>query len=31
MNHKNACENKGFCNVVMPSQDTKILECNQNQ
>ena len=24
--HKNLCENKDFCNVVMPSKDTKILE-----
>ena len=25
------CENKDFCNVVMPSEDTKILEFNQCQ
>ena len=24
-------ENKDFCNVVMPSEDTKILEFNQHQ
>ena len=27
--HKKVCENKDFCNVVMPSEDTKILEFNQ--
>ena len=27
--HKKVCENKDFCNVVMPSEDTKILELNQ--
>ena len=25
------CENKDFCSVVMPSEDTKILELNQYQ
>ena len=25
------CENKNFCNVVMPSEDTKMLEFNQYQ
>ena len=25
------CENKDFCNVVMPSEDNKILEFNQYQ
>ena len=25
------CENKDFCNVIMPSEDTKILEFNQHQ
>ena len=25
------CENKGFFDVVMPSEDTKILEMNQYQ
>ena len=25
------CENKKFCNVIMPSEDTKILEFNQYQ
>ena len=25
------CENKDFCNVIMPSEDIKILEFNQNQ
>ena len=29
--HKNVCENKDFRNVIMPSEDTKILEFNQNQ
>ena len=28
---KNVCENKDFCNVIMPSEDTKILEFNQYQ
>ena len=27
--HIKACENKYFCNFVMPSEDTKILEFNQ--
>ena len=26
--HKKVCENKYFCNVVMPSEDTKLLEFN---
>ena len=25
------CENKGFCNIAMPSEDTKTLEFNQYQ
>ena len=29
--HKKVCENKDFCDVVMPSEDTKILELNQYQ
>ena len=29
--HKKVCENKDFCNVVMPSEDIKILEFNQYQ
>ena len=29
--HKKVCENKDFCNVVMPSEDTKISEFNQCQ
>ena len=29
--HKRACENEDFCNVNMPSEDTKILEFNQYQ
>ena len=29
--HKKVCENKDFCNVVMSSEVTKILEFNQNQ
>ena len=28
--HKKICENKDFCNVVMPSEDSKILKFNQN-
>ena len=28
--HKRACENKDFCNMNMPSADTKILEINQS-
>ena len=27
--HKRACENKNFCNIIMLSQNTKILEFNQ--
>ena len=26
--HKRACENKDFCSIIMPSEDTKILEFN---
>ena len=29
--HRKACENKDYCNVNMPSEDTKILEFNQYQ
>ena len=29
--HKRVCENKDFCNVIMPSEDPKILEFNQYQ
>ena len=29
--HKKICEYKDFCYVIMPSDDTKILEFNQNQ
>ena len=29
--HKRVCENKDFCNIVMPSEDIKILEFNQSQ
>ena len=28
--HKKVCENTDFCNVVMPSENTKILEFSQN-
>ena len=28
--HEKACENKKFCNIAMSSEDTKILEFNQN-
>ena len=27
--HQKVCENEDFCNVVVPSEDTKILEFNQ--
>ena len=27
--HKNVCENKEFSNIIMPSEDTKILEFDQ--
>ena len=27
--HKKVCENKDFCGVIMPSEDTRILEFNQ--
>ena len=26
--YKRACENKDFCNLIMPSEDSKILEVN---
>ena len=29
--HKKVCESKNFCNVIIPSQDSKILEFNQYQ
>ena len=29
--HEKVCENKKFCNIVMPSEETKILEFNQFQ
>ena len=29
--HKKACENTDFCNIIMPSEDTRILEFNQYQ
>ena len=29
--HKNVYENKDFCNIVMPSEDNKLLEFNQYQ
>ena len=29
--HKKVRENKDFCNVIMPFEDTKILEFNQYQ
>ena len=28
---KQVCENKDFCNILMPSEDTKVLEFNQYQ
>ena len=29
--HKKVCKNKNFCNVIMPSEDTTILEFNKYQ
>ena len=29
--HKRVCKNKDFCNIIMPSEYTKILEFNQYQ
>ena len=29
--HKRECKNIDFCNVIMPSKDTKLLEFNQYQ
>ena len=29
--HKKLCENKDFCNVIMSSEDSKILEFNRYQ
>ena len=29
--HKTVCENKYFCNVIIPSEDTNIVEFNQYQ
>ena len=29
--HKMLSENKDFCNVIMPSEDTKLIEFNQHQ
>ena len=29
--HKKVCENKDFCNVIMPSEETKKIELNQYQ
>ena len=29
--HKKVCKNKYFCNAIKPSEDTKMLEFNQNQ
>ena len=29
--HKRLCKNKNFCNITIPSGDTKILEFNQYQ
>ena len=29
--HKKVYENKDFCNLVMPSEDNKVLEFNQNK
>ena len=29
--YKKVCENEEFCNAIMPSEDTKILQFNQHQ
>ena len=29
--YRKECENRHFCNVLIPSKDTKILEFNQNK
>ena len=29
--HKRVCENKEFCSIIMPSEDTKMLELSQYQ
>ena len=29
--HKKVCESNDFCNIMMPSHDTKIVEINQYQ
>ena len=29
--HKKVCGNKDFCNIIMPTEDTKIFEFNQYQ
>ena len=29
--HKKVCRNKDFCNIIMPSENTKISEFNQYQ
>ena len=29
--HKRVCEKKEFCNIIMPSEDTKMLELSQYQ
>ena len=29
--HKRVCENKDFCNIIKPSENTKILKFNQYQ
>ena len=31
LNYLKVCENKNFCNVIVPSKDNKILEFNQCQ
>ena len=28
--HKNVCENKDFCNIIMPSEGTKIIKVVKN-
>ena len=28
--HENVCENKDFCNIIMPSEGTKIIKVDKN-
>ena len=29
--HKRTCDNQSFCNIIIPSEDTKLLKFNQYQ